>query len=197
MCVIYSSSDVSLSLCCQNNFRLYSRFVILFLVMCWAGSQTLSPLSPAHSSPSQARHGQGLGVGSGLAWDFRSPSRRPRPRLTAISYFSSTFRMAISTCGLRLLIMEDLKKGLKPEWDLIKLDNSVKLPHTLCTWPQTLQCVSCPSPHRATYLLLIVQLICINQHKAHLCQMWGWVHSKWPAIVTLMSTFNVFYSCIL
>ena len=104
--------------------------------MCWAGPQALSPLSPAHSSPSQARPGQGLGVGSGLAWDFRSPSRRPRPRLTAISYFSSTFRMAISTCGLRLMIKEDLKKGLKPEWDLIKLDNSVKLPRTLCTWPQ-------------------------------------------------------------
>ena len=169
--------------------------------MCWAGPQTLSPLSPAHSSPSQAQPGQGLGVGSGLAWDFRSLSRRPRPRLIAIfvtvlSYFSSTFRMAISTCGLRLMIREDLKKGLKPEWDLIKLDNSMKLPRTLCTWPQTLQCVSCPSPHHATYLLLIIWLICINRHEAHLCQMWGWVHSKRPAIVTLISTFNVFYSCI-
>ena len=37
------------------------------LVMCWAGPQALSPLSPARSSPSQAQPRQGLGVGLGLA----------------------------------------------------------------------------------------------------------------------------------
>ena len=38
---------------------------------------------------------------------------------------------------------------------------------------------TCPSPHCATYLLLIIWPVCINQHEAQLCQTWGWAHSKW------------------
>ena len=51
------------------------------LVMCWAGPEAMSPPSPAHSSTSQAWPRQGLEVGLGLAWNFRSPSLGLKPGL--------------------------------------------------------------------------------------------------------------------
>ena len=51
------------------------------IVMCGAGLQALSPLRPAHSSPSQTWPRQGLEVGLGWAWNFRSLSLGLRPGL--------------------------------------------------------------------------------------------------------------------
>ena len=167
-------------------------FHLIQVVMCWAGPQALSPLSSAHLSPSQTQPRQGLGVGLGLAWAFWSLSRRPRPRLTAIfvtvlSNFSSMFEMAIATFPAPV------------GWELVIREQCETLWLALCTWPQTsqhvtllnLQHITCPLPHCATYLLLIVRPVCINQHEAQLCQIWG---SKWSTIATLMFTFNVFSS---
>ena len=119
--------------------------MVIYLVMCWAGLEALSPPSRACSSPAKAQSWQGLQVGSGPAWDLRSLSLGLKPGLPHIAvwrlcprlerfkinvFLPGNVNIIISLFSLTPDIITDSQHSPSQVWVLLKVSPNFK--YELC-----------------------------------------------------------------